>query len=74
LSEIPRAEIEAVFGVGADVATVEQPRTIAPSASAGLWFVSCGDDRAVLKLIHRGGTDSRWPATDDPSGRGDKGV
>jgi Phosphotransferase enzyme family len=42
---------------------VRQHRETPPDATAGLWFVDAGDDRAVLKLIRLGWSgDSRWPA------------
>jgi hypothetical protein len=38
-----------------------------PEATAGLWTVTAGGDRAVLKVIRLGGdAGSRWPSSPDP--------
>jgi hypothetical protein len=55
-----------VFGTTA-VTAVREPRQTPPDATAGLWYVEAGIDRAVLKLVRAGVTEgSRWPAPDDP--------
>lgn len=68
MTEIPRGEIELVFGAGAAISAVRQLRRTPPAATAGLWRVESASDSAVLKVVHMGGSGSRWPASPDPGG------
>jgi hypothetical protein len=43
-------------------------RSTPPVATAGLWWIVAGTDRAFLKVVgHGAGTDSRWPSSTDPA-------
>jgi hypothetical protein len=48
------------------VDAARQVRRTPPAATAGVWHVACGADRAILKVVRDGGAESRWPATRDP--------
>ena len=44
---------------------MKQLRRTPPAATAGVWHVTAGSDSAVLKVVHDGGSGSRWPASSD---------
>ena len=67
MTELPRAELDAVFGPGVEVEEARQPRRAAPAATAGLWWVSAPPEAAFLKVVHAGGNHPRWPSSLDPS-------
>jgi hypothetical protein len=46
---------------------VHQARRTPPAATAGVWHVEAGGDRAVLKVVRNGGEEGRWPARDAES-------
>ena len=53
-----------VFGTE-EAGAARQHRVTPPAATAGIWFVEAGGDRAVLKVIRKGEGSPRWPADGD---------
>lgn len=61
---IPEHEVAAVFP-DADVTAVEPLGHSVPAATAGVWRVRAGGERAILKVVrHDSGGNERWPSSE----------